>query len=91
MKPQPFLTAALFLIGCGWLAIALAGCDGNHIIGEEYGDLECRTISVDQCFAVQCGYGLLPHLTAASEIVAHALFFPADYFYRDAPVDHRVR
>jgi len=87
MKPHTFLTASLFLLGCGWLAIALAGCDGNHIIGEEYGDLECRTISVDQCFAVQCGYGLLPHLTADSEIVANELFCPEDYFYCDEPVE----
>ena len=76
---RPFLLSACFLLAVALVATLLSSCDGNHIIGDEYGELECRTISVDQCFAVQCGYGLLPELTADSEIVANELFCPKDF------------
>jgi hypothetical protein len=47
----------------------------------EEAELECRTISVDQCFAVQCGYA--EELTDVEGgiflVVANELFCPEDY------------
>jgi hypothetical protein len=65
------------------VASSLLGCDSNHIIGDPPidGELECRTISVDQCFALQCGYQVdLPDVEGGIfEVVANELFCPEDF------------
>ena len=83
-----FIFALTFMLFVGW---ALSGCSsdcgggafsGSCVgIGEPQPDeLVCRTIEVDQCFAVQCGYAFG---TPDVEIVANELFCPEDYLTCD--------
>jgi hypothetical protein len=90
-KARPFITAASFLLFVALVALLLGGCGRDDcgfgsgsciVIDDPQEDFVCRTISVDECFAVQCGYQIEP---GHFEVEVNELFCPEDYFYCDEP------
>ena len=66
------------------ISVLLTGCDAGIPIDDGEDGFECRTISVDQCFAVQCGYQVDP---GYFDVIVNELFCPEDFAIEDCGPD----